>query len=59
MRHPKYGRPNMNNLPYELGKAIFEEIMNSPKIDREERRKKALEMERQIIEARQRENHEE
>lgn len=36
----RYGKPNMNNLPYELCKSIFEEILNSPKVDRENRKKR-------------------
>ena len=39
MSEKRYGKPNMNNLPYELGKEIFEEILNSPKVDREARRR--------------------
>ena len=56
MRHPKYGRPNMNNLPYELGKAIFEEMDKAPKTDWEKRRKEALELQERMIEARNKEN---
>lgn len=51
----RYGKPNMNNLPYELGKSIFEEILNSPKVDRENRKKESLELEKQMIEARKKE----
>ena len=47
----------MNNLPYELGKEIFEEILNSPKVDREARRREALELERQMLEARKKEEY--
>jgi len=52
MSEIRYGKPNMNNLPYELGKAIFEEMDNSPKVDREALRKEADELERYIIETR-------
>ncbi len=45
----------MNNLPYELGKSIFEEMDRSPKVDREARRKEALELEKQMFEARRKE----
>ena len=51
----RYGKPNMNNLPYELGKSIFEEILNSPKVDRKNRKKESLELEKQMIEARKKE----
>lgn len=51
----RYGKPNMNNLPYELGKSIFEEMDRSPKVDREARRKEALELEKQMFEARRKE----
>ena len=54
----RYGKPNMNNLPYELGKSIFEEMDNSPKIDREARRKEALELEKKMYEARRKEEYE-
>ena len=40
MSNIRYGKPNMNNLPYELGKSIFEEMDNPPKADRQERKKK-------------------
>ena len=47
----------MNNLPYELGKAIFEEMDNSPKVDRQERRKEALELQKKMIDARRKEEY--
>lgn len=28
-----YGKPSMNDLPYELGKSILEEMLNAPKPD--------------------------
>ena len=28
MSEIRYGKPSMTNLPYELGKSIFDEIMN-------------------------------
>ncbi len=49
----------MNNLPYELGKAIFEEMDKAPKIDREARREKAIELENQMREIIRGEKHEE
>lgn len=57
MSEIRYGKPSMNNLPYELGKAIFQQIINSPKIDREKRKKEALELEKKMIEARKKEEY--
>ena len=48
----RYGKPSMTNLPYELGKSIFDEIMNSKPVDRQAMRREADELEKQIIEAR-------
>ena len=46
----------MNNLPYELGKSIFEEIMNSKPVDKEQFDKEVMEMKKQMIAARERED---
>ncbi|MBR5341367.1 MAG: hypothetical protein IK151_05525 [Erysipelotrichaceae bacterium] len=54
MSEIRYGKPNMNNLPYELGKAIFEEIRNSPRVDREAIRKEVEEFKKRVIEERRR-----
>ena len=54
----RYGKPNMNNLPYELGKAIFKEMDNAPKTDHDALNKRAELLEKKIIEDRQRELHE-
>ncbi len=42
----------MTNLPYDLGKRIFEEMLNSPKPDREAMKKKAAEMEARMYASR-------
>ena len=52
MSEIRYGKPSMTNLPYELGKSIFDEIMNSKPVDRQAMRREADELEKQIIEAR-------
>ena len=57
MSNIRYGKPNMNNLPYELGKSIFEEMDNSPKVDRQERKKEALELQKKMMDARRKEEH--
>ena len=56
MRNIRYGKPSMTNLPYELGKAIFEEMDNSPPVDREAIQKKVDELKKKIKEARKKEN---
>ena len=35
-----YGKPSLTNLPPELGKRIFEQILNSKPVSDEERRAK-------------------
>ena len=47
----------MNNLPYELGKSIFEEILNSKPVDREQFDKEVNELKKQMIAAREREDY--
>ena len=39
----QYGKPCMTNLPYELGKRIFEQIDNAPPPIDEETRKREVE----------------
>ncbi len=39
-REIRYGRPSMTNLPTELGRAIFKQMLNSPKPDEDEIEKK-------------------
>ena len=56
MSEIRYGKPNMNNLPYELGKEIFEEILNSKPVDKEARHRKVEEFKKKAIEAREKED---
>ncbi len=48
MAEKRYGKPSMTNLPYELGKRIFEEMENSPRVDREAMKKRADKMEAEM-----------
>ena len=43
----------MNNLPYELGKSIFEEILNSKPVDRDAIKKEVAETKQRIYAERQ------
>ena len=52
----RYGKPNMTNLPSELGKAIFEQILNTPRPDDEKLDAEARELEKQMIKVRERED---
>lgn len=52
----RYGRPNMAALPPELGKAIFEEILSTPRPDDEKLDAEARMLEKQMLRAREREN---
>lgn len=48
MAEKRYGRPSMTNLPYDLGKRIFEEMLSTPRPDREAMKKKADKMEAEM-----------
>ena len=48
----RFGKPNMTNLPSELGIAIFKQILNTPQYDYKGRRAKAKELEKKMLEAR-------
>ena len=52
----RYTKPNMTNLPYELGKAIFEQILNTPKPDDERIDEEARKLEKEMIKVRDRED---
>ena len=56
MRDIRYGKPSMTNLPYELGKAIFEEMDNSPPVDREAIQKEVDKLKETIKKAREKES---
>ena len=53
----RYGKPSMTGLPYELGRSIFEEILNSKPVDQELVEKRCQEIEKRIIESRKREEY--
>lgn len=55
MSEKRYGKPNMNNLPYELGKAIFEEMDNSIPVDQEKMEKEVRRLEERMLEGRNKE----
>lgn len=52
----RYAKPCMTNLPPELGRAIFKQMLNSPKPDEDEIEAKVRKLEKQMIAAREREN---
>ena len=45
----------MNNLPYELGKAIFEEMDNSKPVDQEKMEREVRQLEERMLEGRNKE----
>lgn len=51
-----YGKPNMTNLPADLGRSIFNTIMNTPRPDDRAIDKKAAEIEDRIRDARSKKN---
>ena len=57
MSEIRYGKPSMNDLPYELGKSIFDEILNSKPVDREAIDKECAEIKKEIFAARERMSH--
>ncbi|MBR1598058.1 MAG: hypothetical protein IJ661_03980 [Lachnospiraceae bacterium] len=52
----RYGKPSMTNLPPDLGKAIFEQILSTPAPDHEKLRKEAHELEKKMLEIRREED---
>lgn len=48
----RFGKPNMTNLPSELGKAIFQQILNTPKPNDELLEEEARVLEREMIKVR-------
>lgn len=48
----RYGKPKMTDLPEELGRSIIKTIMNTPPSDGKEAERKAEEVEKRIIAAR-------
>ena len=54
----RYGRPNMADLPSELGKDIIQQIMSTPAPDRAKMRAESAELRRKIVEEMEREKSE-
>ena len=52
----RYGKPNMTNLPSDLGIAIFKEILETPKLDYLKLQEDTARLEREMIEIRKSEN---
>ena len=57
-REIRYGKPSMTNLPTELGRAIFKQMLNTPKPDMDAIEKKVRELEKYNLEVRKREESE-
>ena len=52
----RFAKPNMANLPAELGRAIIEQILNTPKPDDDALEKEANLFEKKILRVREKEN---
>ena len=52
----RYAKPDMTNLPAALGKAIFEQILNTPKPDDELLNEEARKLEKEMVKVRDRED---
>ena len=53
---PKYGKPNMTNLPSDLGIGIFEQILNTPKPDYKKMQEESMRLEREMVKVREAED---
>ena len=51
----RYGKPNMTNLPTDLGKAIFKQILETPKADEDTLERETKKVEEAMIKVRNRE----
>ena len=51
----RFGKPNMTNLPPDLGVAIFRQIMTSPAPDRKKMRRESQRLVRENLKVRKRE----
>jgi hypothetical protein len=49
MYSTRYGQPCMTNIPGELGREIYRQIINSPKPDDEAMRAEAIRLEKEMI----------
>ena len=54
--YTEFPKPCMTNLPYDLGKKFFEQILNTPKPDYEKLHKEAQRLEKEIVRIRQEED---
>ena len=52
----RYGKPNMTNLPTDLGKAIFKRILSTPVPDRNKMKAESAELLKEMIRERDRED---
>ena len=52
----QFGKPNMTNLPSELGIGIFRQILNTPKPDYLKMQEEAIKLEREMKKVREKEN---
>lgn len=52
----RYRKPSMTNLPPELGKAIFRQILSTPAPDRAKLRKESERLEREMVREREKED---
>lgn len=52
----RYAKPSMTNLPPDLGKAIFQQILNTPKPDDEMLSAEARRLEKEMVKVRERED---
>lgn len=48
----RYAKPNMANLPSDLGKAIFKQILNTPKPDDDKLSEEARILEKEMVKVR-------
>ncbi|MBR5178621.1 MAG: hypothetical protein IKW90_07490 [Lachnospiraceae bacterium] len=55
MTATQYSKPNMTNLPRELGEQIFAEIQNSTKPDRKKMHEISMQLEEEMMLERERE----
>lgn len=51
----RYGKPSLTNLPADLGKAIFKQIMNTPAPDRAKMKAESDELLKQMVKEREKE----
>ena len=48
----RFGKPNMSNLPYDLGVAIFKQILSTPVPDRDKMHAEARRLEKEMLKVR-------